>query len=134
MLFRSKTHTKSVLFVAILISSCSSPEPEKKAVMDTVDQSTVATAGDKTPELPEAGGAAELKVVENATGGWGYDIYVDGKMSIHQPIIPGIPGNTPFKSKTDAETIGKLALEKFNQGNGLPTITIEELKNAGITN
>ena len=28
--------------------------------------------------------------------GWGYDIHVDGKRLIHQPIIPVIPGNKVF--------------------------------------
>src|SRR5687767_6963704 len=38
--------------------------------------------------------------------GWGYDIYINGKRAIHQPIIPAIPGNNSFSSEEKARKAG----------------------------
>jgi len=80
----------------------------------------------------------ELKTfeVKDSTGksqGWGYDIYVTDIRTIHQPIIPAIPGNKPFKTESDAKKIGLLALSKMKKSGGLPTILIKELDSLGIT-
>ena len=63
---------------------------------------------------------------ENKT--WCYDIYMDKKLFIHQPSIPGLPGNEGFKTKADAEKIAKLVIDKIKKGEMPPSITIEEMK------
>ncbi len=63
---------------------------------------------------------------ENKT--WCYDIYIDKKLIIHQPSIPGLPGNDGFKTKADAEKIAKLVIDKIKKGEMPPSITIEEMK------
>lgn len=64
--------------------------------------------------------------------GWGYDIYIDGKRNIHQPIIPGIPGNNSFSSEEKAKITGTFAINKMKQTGGLPTITTKELDSLGV--
>jgi hypothetical protein len=59
---------------------------------------------------------------------WGYDILVENIMKIHQPNIPGLPGNKGFKTKAGAEKIAKLVITKMKAGEMPPTITIEEMK------
>jgi len=63
---------------------------------------------------------------------YGYDLFVNGRLRIHQPTIPGQPGHTGFKTKTDAKKVALLVMDKINKGIMPPTVTQEELKNLGI--
>lgn len=63
---------------------------------------------------------------------YGYDIFVNGRLRIHQPTIPGQPGNSGFKTKSDAKKVALFVMDKINKGIMPPTITQEELKNLGI--
>ena len=63
---------------------------------------------------------------------YGYDIFVNGRLRIHQPTIPGIPGNTGFKNKSDSKKVALLVIDKINKGIMPPTVTQDELKNLGI--
>lgn len=59
---------------------------------------------------------------------YGYDIYADKKLLIHQPSIPGMPGNKGFESRKDAVLVAKLVMEKMQKGIMPPTITKDELE------
>jgi hypothetical protein len=63
--------------------------------------------------------------------GWGYELYNEKKIIIHQEIIPVIEGNNPFLSRSDARKTGKLALLKLNKGK-IPLITKRDLDSLGI--
>lgn len=63
---------------------------------------------------------------------YGYDIFVNGQLRIHQPTIPGQPGTTGFKNKADSKKVALLVIDKINKGIMPPTITQDELKNLGI--
>jgi len=63
---------------------------------------------------------------------FGYDISMEGKMMIHQPSIPGLPGNKGFDTKEQAEKVARLVMGKIEKGEMPPTVTTEELKNLGI--
>ena len=65
-------------------------------------------------------------------GGWGYDIYIGGKLYIHQPTIPAVSGNHAFQTETDAKKTGDLATEKIRQNILPPSITTAELDSLGI--
>ena len=73
-----------------------------------------------------------IKIIQVADGKYGYDIYSKQILFIHQPAIPALPGNNGFATKTDAEKVAKLVVEKIKKGGSLPTITVEELKHLGI--
>lgn len=66
--------------------------------------------------------------VEN---GWGYELYNQRKIIVHQEIIPVIEGNSPFLSRKDARKTGKLALQKLYKGR-LPVITRQDLDSLKI--
>lgn len=68
------------------------------------------------------------KLIPGINKTWGYEILVDNKMKIHQPNIPGLPGNEGFKTKTGAEKVAKLVIDKMKAGEMPPTITTEEMK------
>ena len=59
---------------------------------------------------------------------WGYDILVDNRMKIHQPSIPGQPGNEGFKTREGAEKAAKLVIKKMKKGDMPPSIDAKELK------
>ncbi len=73
--------------------------------------------------------------VKDSTGketGWGYDLYVDGKRTIHQPLIPAVPGTDAFATEEDARKTGEFAMGKMKLTGAFPTLTIEELDSLGI--
>lgn len=63
---------------------------------------------------------------ENKT--WGYDIYMEKRLFIHQPDAPGLPGNEGFKTKAGAEKVARLVIGKIKKGEMPPSVTIEEMK------
>lgn len=67
-------------------------------------------------------------IIPSKNNTWGYDIYVNGKLRIHQLTIPAMPGNEGFASKKSAGKVAEKVIGKMKKGESLPTITIEELK------
>lgn len=47
---------------------------------------------------------------------------------IHQPSVPGLPGNEGFKTKAGATAVAKLVIEKIKKGEMPPTIELAEMK------
>lgn len=84
----------------------------------------------------QAPGAAQKKstaklshqIIDAPGNTFGYDIYSDGKLKVHQPSIPGQPGNGGFKTKAAAEKTAKFVIEKIKKGEMPPTVTSEDLK------
>jgi hypothetical protein len=72
----------------------------------------------------------KLITVENNT--WCYDIYKNNKLLIHQTSIPGLSGKYGFKSKSDAEKVGRLVIEKLTKGEMPPTVTNDELNKLNV--
>jgi hypothetical protein len=60
-------------------------------------------------------------------GGWGYDVLVNKKLYIHQPYIPAVEGQRPFRDKRSARKTGKLVIRKL-RNHKIPSVTKEELK------
>ena len=59
--------------------------------------------------------------------GWGYEISKKNKIYIHQPYIPAVEGQEPFKDKRSARKTGRLVIKKIRNHNS-PAVTREELK------
>lgn len=62
---------------------------------------------------------------------WTYSVYNGKKSFIYQDIIPAVPDNKRFSSKTDAEKVGKLVIHKLEHKK-LPTITSQEIDSLQI--
>lgn len=67
-----------------------------------------------------------------ASDGWGYDLYVNDSLYIHQAYIPAITGRKVFASEAQAGTIGALALSRL-QTSRFPVITVSELDSCRIS-
>lgn len=63
---------------------------------------------------------------------FGYNIYKDGKLMIHQPSIPALPGNKGFETQQIAMAVAQLVMTKITNGEMPPTVSTEELKKLGV--
>ena len=88
------------------------------------------TAAQKSGEREAQKNAVQYTytIIPAESGTYGYDIYANKKLLIHQPSIPGMPGNKGFLTKSKAITTAKFAIKKLQQGIVPPTITKEELQ------
>jgi len=68
------------------------------------------------------------KIIPAFNNTYCYDVLADGKTLIHQPSIPGLPGNEGFKTKLDAEKVAMLIISKIKKGEMPPSVTLDELK------
>ena len=71
-------------------------------------------------------------VTKAESGTFGYDIYADGKLYLHQNTIPAVGGNNGFADTAAAGVTARLAIKKIRQGEIPPTISIDELKKLKI--
>lgn len=127
-----------ILSTFLLFSSCAGPTAENGAVSSESPVS-ITDSTNSSPKMPHfSSKSMEVKTFEvkdslGRSQGWGYDIYVEGNKTIHQPIIPAIPGNNSFKTETDAKKVGTFAIGKMLKEGSLPTILVTELDSLGIT-
>ncbi|MFN8117526.1 MAG: DUF4907 domain-containing protein [Bacteroidia bacterium] len=68
------------------------------------------------------------KIISSINNTWGYDIFIDNKLKVHQPKIPCLNGNEGFKTKLAAENVAKIIISKIKKGGMPPEISIEEMK------
>jgi hypothetical protein len=74
-----------------------------------------------------------FEVVESGISmGWGYDIYINGQRTIHQPTIPAVSGIHYFNTEKAATEVGEYAIKKMKLSGSFPTLTIPELDSLGI--
>jgi hypothetical protein len=85
-------------------------------------------------KLPDVSKHSKLnyKIIQSDHSTWGYDIYDDTKLFVHQPTIPALPGNKGFDTKQAAEKVAKKVIEKIRKGESPPTVTIYEMKQMGV--
>jgi hypothetical protein len=84
------------------------------------------------PQFPQASSTSKSNltytIINSANHTYGYDIFSDGKLLIHQPSVPGMSGNEGFKSKQSSEKVAQLVINKVKKGEMPPTVTKEELQ------
>ena len=69
----------------------------------------------------------------HTSNGWGYDIYRDDSIHVHQEFIPAVEGRKGFASQADAEKIGNLAAAKMiKYKQQLPEILLSDLDSCKI--
>ena len=72
------------------------------------------------------------KIIRSTSNTFGYDVYANGRLQIHQPQIPALPGNKGFATKEAAEKVARLVIRKIRKGEMPPTVSIEEMKNLKV--
>jgi hypothetical protein len=87
-------------------------------------------------QFPEATANANTtftyKIIDAPNHTYGYEVFGDGTLMIHQTSMPRLTGNEGFKTKQDASKIALLVIEKIRKGEMPPTISIDELKTLGV--
>ena len=71
-------------------------------------------------------------IIKAETNTYGYSIYADGHLYIHQTTIPSTPGNKGFPDTASAGKIARLVIQKIKQGEMPPTVTQSDLKKLNI--
>lgn len=59
--------------------------------------------------------------------GWGYDVYRNDALYIHQEYMPSVEGRIGFPTEAQAKKIGALVVEKMKRTD-LPVITLQDLE------
>ncbi len=85
-------------------------------------EQTAKAAPPKTPV------AYSNRIIPGSQDTFGFDIYANKKILIHQPNIPAVLGNEGFKTKMAAEKVAQLMIQKLKKGEMPPTVSIEEMK------
>ncbi len=75
--------------------------------------------------------ACTYTLIPSADTTWGYNIYMGVRLLIHQPCVPGLPGNKGFSNKAGAENAAKLATKKISDAVILYTETPNTTSQAG---
>lgn len=77
---------------------------------------------------PYANADIITKIIPAANNTFGYDILVYDRPLIHQPHIPGLPGNEGFSTKEKAQKVADFVAKKIRNNEMPPTVTIDDLK------
>ena len=98
---------------------------------DSIDLNTKPTESDA---LDQAQSSTEIKIFKNGAPltGFGYDIYLNGKLYVHQPNVPAIQGNFGFKTSDAAYKTAGLVLYKIKKNILPPSIELKELDSLGV--
>ena len=89
-------------------------------------------SGAKQQKNPYANAEITIKIIPAANNTFGYDILLYGRPLVHQPNIPGLPGNEGFTTKERAQTVAEFAVKKIRNNEMPPTVTIEDLNKMGV--
>ena len=73
-----------------------------------------------------------IRIISSTNNTFGYDIFVSGRPLVHQPNIPGLPGNEGFTTKERVQTVAGFVVKKIRNNEMPPTVTIEELNSMGV--
>jgi Domain of unknown function (DUF4907) len=125
-----------ILFsIASILFSCKNPSGEKNKPEQIPSDTGSAMiypseAGSDTSKTNESVNVSVKTIQQNSQ--WGYDILVDGKLYIHQPSIPSVPGNEGFKTEEDAKKTGEFIEYKIQHHIMPPSVTPEELDSLGV--
>jgi len=83
---------------------------------------------------PYEGSVIEVRTFKNDSvlKGYGYDIYVDNSLKVHQPHIPAVSGNKGFATEEKAKKAGEFVGNKFRNNIMPPSVSPKELDSLGV--
>lgn len=126
--------------ISALFFSCG--EMKEQHGLAVIDRDTMLVdSGNGNPKISEAATNAavetqkfEVVAFQNAAalGGWGFDIYVDGRRYIHQPTVPVISGTQGFQTREQSERAGGMMVAKLKEGKMPPALDESDLVLLGL--
>ena len=114
----------AVLFVFFIVVCLPVPSlsADESAVKNDVNQ----------PKNPYANAKISIKIIPAINKTFGYDIFLYGRPLVHQPHIPGIPGNEGFTTRKRAQKVAEFVVKKIRRNEMPPTVTIEDLNKMDV--
>jgi hypothetical protein len=107
-------------------------EVKKETTQEIKKDVTKEAKQKKEQKNPYANVEIIIKIIPAAKKTFGYDILLYGRPLVHQPNIPGLPGNEGFTTKERAQKVAEFAVKKIRNNEMPPTVTIEDLNNMGV--
>ena len=98
----------------------------------SISEDETAGKGAKQQKNPYANAEITIKTILSVNNTYGYDILLYGRSLVHQPNIPGLPGNEGFTTKERAQTVAEFVVKKIRNNEMPPTVTIEDLNTMGV--
>jgi hypothetical protein len=98
----------------------------------SISADEAAGKGAKQEKNPYADAEITIKIIPSAGKTFGYDILLYGRPLVHQPTIPGLPGNEGFTTKERAQTVAEFVVKKIRNNEMPPTVAIEDLNHMGV--
>jgi hypothetical protein len=96
-------------------------QPEKKKMVSDTGKAK------KAEKNPYKDANLSYKIIDSENGTFGYQVYLEGHLFIHQPSVPGLPGNEGFKSREKTALVAELVIKKIRRNEMPPSVTMEEL-------
>ncbi len=119
--FKKRALLQSLMFIAVLNLQLSAiGQPRHKTSKKTRQAKVISASRLSFTIIPAEGNT------------FGYDILNDNRKMIHQPSVPGMPGNKGFAKKADAEKVARLVMNKINHNQMPPTVSKHELDSLRI--
>jgi hypothetical protein len=138
-LFSIKTMTKlyKLLVLVVLLGSCQeNTTTEKRVITRQTDSSLLETKENtitpQTQNNPYKEALIEVKIISSVENTFGYEIWIEGQKTIHQPTIPSVAGNKGFKSKEQAQKVADFVVSKIRNNQMPPSISPKELDSLGV--
>lgn len=86
----------------------------------------------KQQKNPYSNAKISIKIIPSVNKTFGYDILLYGRPLVHQPNIPGLPGNEGFTTKERAQKVAAFVVKKIRNNEMPPTVTIDDLNKMGV--
>ena len=87
-----------------------------------------------TSKNPYKDAVVEIKTFSNEADlkGFGYDIYLNKKLYVHQPHVPAVAGSKGFSTPENAKKTGEFVAYKIRNNIMPPSVSPKELDSLGV--
>ncbi|MCX6276344.1 MAG: DUF4907 domain-containing protein [Bacteroidetes bacterium] len=87
-----------------------------------------------TSKNPYKDATVEIKIFSNESDlqGYGYDIYLNQKLYVHQPHVPAVAGSKGFSTPENAKKTGEFVAYKIRNNIMPPSVSPKELDSLGV--
>lgn len=115
----------SIYITVLMVVLLGCGQKEKESVTAPATQPTVPT--DSVAPSPAPASEYTYQLIAAPENTFGYDVFKDQTLFIHQPHIPGMPGVKGFAREEQAKKAAELMIEKMNKGIVPPTLSEDEI-------
>ena len=81
---------------------------------------------------PYTNAKISIKIIPSVRKTFGYDILLYDRPLVHQPNIPGLPGNDGFTTRERAKRVAEFVVKKIRNNEMPPTVTIGDLNKMAV--